>query len=149
MATVSTMGFGKHFAMGIGESINKLTPGDELMAVAQHQRIIAAQQLAAGIPAESWRIEMGKMKTTALSMLHMIKAEENDRAGEVDSWIENKVVTSFLKRLDRTVTIEVTNESIDIKRVVDELHRRGFAAKLMKSFRNETYLEVTIPPQGE
>lgn len=52
VATVSTMGFGKHFAMGIGESINKLTPGDELMAVAQHQRIIAAQQLAAGIPAE-------------------------------------------------------------------------------------------------
>lgn len=42
VANVSTMGFGKHFAMGIGESINKLTPGDELMAVAQHQRIMAA-----------------------------------------------------------------------------------------------------------
>lgn len=43
VANVSTMGFGKHFAMGIGESINKLTPGDELMAVAQHQRIMAAE----------------------------------------------------------------------------------------------------------
>lgn len=41
VATVSTMGFGKHCAMGIGDPIDKLSPGDELMTVAQHERIVA------------------------------------------------------------------------------------------------------------
>ncbi len=53
VANVSTMGFGKHCAMGIGESINKLTPGDGLMTVAQHERILAAATRPADQVAES------------------------------------------------------------------------------------------------
>lgn len=43
VAEVSTMGFGKNCAMGIGDPIDKCKAGDKLMAVAQHSRIVAAK----------------------------------------------------------------------------------------------------------
>lgn len=42
VAHVATMGFGQHYASGIGEPIDRCIPGEPLMTVAQHQRISAA-----------------------------------------------------------------------------------------------------------
>ena len=43
---------------------------------------------------------------------------------------------------------EITDVDFDHKEIIRELISRGFSVRLLPNFRNEMYLEVTIPPQG-
>lgn len=65
VAHVATMGFGQHYASGIGEPIDRCIPGEPLMTVAQHRRIMAAatrpaDQVAEGVVVsralEGWKL---------------------------------------------------------------------------------------------
>lgn len=56
------------------------------------------------------------------------------------------IIAKFLSKCRDSLTEEITNVDLDHKGIIKELNDRGFRVRQLPNFRNEIYLEVTIPP---
>lgn len=90
-----------------------------------------------------------KTKITARDIAESMEKRRKAEQEAIDEWIDDVIIAKFLSRCCNSVTEEITNVDLDHKEIIRELNSRGFSVRQLPNFRNEMYLEVTIPPQGE
>ena len=90
-----------------------------------------------------------KTKITARDIAESMEKRRKAEQEAIDEWIDDVIIAKFLSRCSNSVTEEITNVDLDTKEIIRELNSRGFSVRQLPNFRNEMYLEVTIPPQGE
>lgn len=111
VAHVATMGFGQHYASGIGEPIGRCIPGEPLMTVAQHQRISAAMTAEC----ERLRSERDAFRDSRNYLIEEISshlseiAELREALRDTARWIERLPVQAQgairqLERIDAALT---------------------------------------------
>ena len=90
-----------------------------------------------------------KITTTASDIVASMEKLRKVEQEAIDKWIDEVIIAKFLSTCRDYVTEEITNVDFDHKAIIKELNSRGFSVRQLPNFRNEMYLEVTIPPQGE
>lgn len=90
-----------------------------------------------------------KTKITARDITESMEKHRKAEQEAIDKWIDDVIIAKFLSKCRDSVTEEITNVDLDHKGIIKELNVRGFSVRQLLNFRNEIYLEVTIPPQGK
>ncbi len=90
-----------------------------------------------------------KDKITASDIVASMEKRRKVEQEAIDKWIDDVIIAKFLSKCRDSVTEEITNVDLDHKAIIKELNDRGFSVRQLPNFRNEIYLEVTIPPQGK
>ena len=90
-----------------------------------------------------------KTKITARDIAESMEKRRKAEQEAIDEWIDDVIIAKFLSRCCNSVTEEITSIDLNVDGIIKELNLRGFAVRQLPNFRNEIYLEVTIPPQGE
>lgn len=69
---------------------------------------------------------------------------------DIDKWIVENVQKRFIESPTKTsISINVTYQADIYKLIKQRLCDLGFYCVVNPTFRNELYLEISIPPQGE
>lgn len=93
--------------------------------------------------------KMMQSKITASDVVASMETRRKVEQEAIDKWIDDVIIAKFLSKCCYSVTEEITNVDLDHKGIIKELNLRGFSVRQLPNFRNEMYLEVTIPPQGK
>lgn len=92
---------------------------------------------------------MMKTKITARDIAESMEKRREAEQEAIDEWIDDVIIAKFLSRCCNSVTEEITSIDLNVSGIIKELISRGFAVRQLPNYRNEMYLEVTIPPQGK
>lgn len=90
--------------------------------------------------------ETMKTKITARDIAESMEKRRKAEQEAIDKWIDDVIIAKFLSKCRDSLTEEITNVDLDHKGIIKELNDRGFRVRQLPNFRNEIYLEVTIPP---